>query len=280
MDVLEERKARLATADNKRASIAMRLVTKGGEFLKAGEPQRALTAYLHARDILDGLSANEKDNTDLGLTLSLVYRKIGDAMRAQGDPAGAKEAYRSSLAILEGLANFHPDNAELQRHRTELLETLSMVNDAMESSPALTPGAAWGRAKPNVGRNRFTPGQLARTDYGPATGSDATAAISRCAQLTSTARLRASVEVPVMTTQREGAPSVYNRAEVFWMVADNIPSRPVLGPSTPAYRSICCERDRLHLRRRCWRVERLGHGWECNATDHENKAERQKRAHR
>ena len=84
MDVLEERKARLATADNKRASIAMRLVTKGGEFLKAGEPQRALTAYLHARDILDGLSANEKDNTDLGLTLSLVYRKIGDAMRAQG----------------------------------------------------------------------------------------------------------------------------------------------------------------------------------------------------
>ena len=51
MDLLEERKARLATADNKRASIAMRLVTKGGEFLKAaGEPQRAIAAYRHARD--------------------------------------------------------------------------------------------------------------------------------------------------------------------------------------------------------------------------------------
>ena len=139
MDVLDQSKseARLPPADSKRASIAMRLVTKGGEFLRAGEPQRALAAYRHARDILDGLSASEKDNTDLGLTLSLVYRKIGDAMRAQGDLAGAMESYRSSLAILEGLANFHPDNAELQRNRAEAVEALSMVNEAMESNPAL-----------------------------------------------------------------------------------------------------------------------------------------------
>jgi hypothetical protein len=66
-----------------------------------------------------------------------VYRKIGDAMRAQGDLAGAKEAYRSSLAILEDLADFHPDNAELQRHRAEALDVFSMVNDALESSPVL-----------------------------------------------------------------------------------------------------------------------------------------------
>jgi hypothetical protein len=139
MDVPDQSKSesRLAPADNKRASIAMRLVTKGGEFLRAGEPQRALAAYRNARDILDRLSASEKDNTGLGLTLSLVYRKIGDAMRAQGDLAGAKEAYRSSLAILEGLANFHPDNAELQRHRAEALDVFSMVNDALESSPVL-----------------------------------------------------------------------------------------------------------------------------------------------
>ena len=115
MEVLAHCKSesRLAPTDNRRASIVMRLVTKGGEFLRAGEPQRALAAYRHARDILDGLSGSENDNADLGLTLSLVYRKIGDAMRAQDDMGGAQEAYRSSLAILEGLANFHPDNAEL-----------------------------------------------------------------------------------------------------------------------------------------------------------------------
>src|SRR5947207_12668167 len=90
--------SRLATNEKKRAAIAMSLVKKGGGFLKAGQHQRALAAYRHARDILDGLSVSQKDNTDLGLTLSRVFRKIGDAMRAQGDLAGAKEAYLSSLA--------------------------------------------------------------------------------------------------------------------------------------------------------------------------------------
>jgi tetratricopeptide (TPR) repeat protein len=113
-----------ASTPNTRAAIAMALVKKGGEFLSAGEPEKALAAYRHARDILDGLSASKKDNTDLGLTLSLVYRKIGDAMRAQDDPEGAKEAFLSSLAIIEGLAKFHPDNAELQRHRAEALTAL------------------------------------------------------------------------------------------------------------------------------------------------------------
>ena len=122
-----------ASTPNSRAAIAMALVTKGGEFLGNGEPQRALAAYRHARDILDGLSANQRDNTDLGLTLSLVYRKIGDAMRAQGDPDGAKDAYLSSLAIIEGLADFHPDNTELQRHRAEALAALSAVSDAIGS---------------------------------------------------------------------------------------------------------------------------------------------------
>ena len=135
MDVLDQSKSesRLAPNERKRAAIAMRLVTKGGEFLKAGEHQRALAAYRHARDILDGLSASEKDNTDLGLTLSLVYRKIGDAMQAQGDLAGAREAYLSSLAIVEGLANFHPDHAELQHHRAEALAAVSAVSDAIGS---------------------------------------------------------------------------------------------------------------------------------------------------
>jgi hypothetical protein len=133
MEVLDQSKSesRLAPTDNRRASIVMRLVTKGGEFLRAGEPQRALAAYRQARDILDGLSASEKDNTELGLTLSLVYRKIGETMRAQGDLGGAQEAYRSSLAILEGLANFHPDNAELQHHRAEVLAALSATSDAI-----------------------------------------------------------------------------------------------------------------------------------------------------
>ena len=133
MEVLDQSKSEscLAPTDNRRASIVMRLVTKGGEFLRAGEPQRALAAYRQARDILDGLSANEKDNTELGLTLSLVYRKIGEAMRAQGDLGGAQEAYRSSLAILEGLANFHPDNAELQHLRAEVLAALSATSDAI-----------------------------------------------------------------------------------------------------------------------------------------------------
>jgi hypothetical protein len=122
-----------ASTPNSRAAIAMALVTKGGEFLKAGEPQRALAAYQHARDILDSLSANQRENTDLGLTLSLVYQKIGDAMRVQGDPDGAKDAYLSSLAIIEGLADFHPDNTELQRHRAEALAALSAVSDAIRS---------------------------------------------------------------------------------------------------------------------------------------------------
>jgi hypothetical protein len=120
-----------ASTPNTRAAIAMALVKKGGEFLSAGEPEKALAAYRHARDILDVLSASQKDNTDLGLTLSLVNRKIGDAMRAQDDPDGAKEAYLSSLAIIEGLAKFHPDNAELQRHRAEALAALSAVSDAI-----------------------------------------------------------------------------------------------------------------------------------------------------
>ena len=132
MDVLDQSKGETTLAPNekKRAAIAMSLVTKGGEFLKAGHHQRALAAYRHARDILDGLSVSQKDNTDLGLTLSLVFRKIGDALRVQGDLAGAKEAYRSSLAIVESLANFHPDNAELQRNRDEALAALAMVSDA------------------------------------------------------------------------------------------------------------------------------------------------------
>ena len=134
MEVLDQSRSesRLAPNDNRRASIAMRLATKGGEFLRAGEPQRALAAYRHAREILDGLSGSQNDNADLGLTLSLVYRKIGDTMRAQGDLGGAKEAYRSSLAILEGLANFHPDNVELlQHHRAEVLAALSAASDAI-----------------------------------------------------------------------------------------------------------------------------------------------------
>ena len=137
MDVLDQSKGQTTLAPNekKRAAIAMSLVKKGGEFLKAGQHQRALAAYRHARDILDGLSVSQKDNTDLGLTLSLVFRKIGDAMRAQGDLAGAKEAYLSSLAIIEGLSNFHPDNAELQRHRAEAVAALSAVSDAIKSGP-------------------------------------------------------------------------------------------------------------------------------------------------
>jgi hypothetical protein len=70
-----------ASTPTTRAAIAMALVKKGGELLSAGEPEKALAAYRHARDILDVLPASQKDNTDLGLTLSLVYRKIGGDAR-------------------------------------------------------------------------------------------------------------------------------------------------------------------------------------------------------
>ena len=110
--------------------MAMRLVMMCGEFLKAGEPQKALEAYHHARNILDGLAASQKHNVDLGLTLSLLHRRIGDLMRAQGDLEGAKEAYQSSLAIAERLASFHPGNEELQRNRSEALAALSTLSGA------------------------------------------------------------------------------------------------------------------------------------------------------
>ena len=130
MDVHHQTRSQTGVApiDSERASIAMRLVMMCGEFIKAGEPQQALEAYHHARDILDGLAASQKHNVDLGLTLSLLHRRIGDLMRAQGDLEGAKEAYQSSLAIAEHLASFHPGNEELQRNRSEALAALSMVS--------------------------------------------------------------------------------------------------------------------------------------------------------
>ena len=127
----------IAPIDTERASIAMRLVTICGEFIKAGEPQKALVAYHHARDILDGLANSQKGNVDLGLTLSLLHRRIGDLMRARGDWGEAKDAYRSSLAIAERLAGFHPGNAELQRNLAEALSALSTVGDAIGFEPAL-----------------------------------------------------------------------------------------------------------------------------------------------
>ena len=132
MDVLYQSKSAscLAPIDSERASIVMRLITKAGEFLEAGEPQQALQAYLHARDILDGLADGKEDNADLGLTLSLVYRKIGDLMRARGDRRQAKEAYRSSFAIAERLTTFHPGNEELQRNQAEAFGALLTVSDA------------------------------------------------------------------------------------------------------------------------------------------------------
>ena len=126
-----------APIDSERATIAMRLVMMCGEFIKAGEPQKALEAYHHARDILDGLANSQKHNVDLGLTLSLLHLKIGDLMRARGDLAEAKEAYQASLAIADRLASFHPGNAELQRNRSEALAALSTVIDIIEFGPKL-----------------------------------------------------------------------------------------------------------------------------------------------
>ena len=60
MDVFEERKARLATADNMRASIAMHHVTKGGEFLRAGEPGKG-TRGLPPRDVFANRPMAAKD---------------------------------------------------------------------------------------------------------------------------------------------------------------------------------------------------------------------------
>ena len=132
-----ESESNIAPIDTERASIAMRLVTICGEFIKAGEPQKALVAYHHARDILDGLADSQKGNIDLGLTLSLLHRRIGDLMRARGEWGEAKDAYRSSLAIAERLASVHPGSAELQRNLAEALSALSTVGDATGVGPAL-----------------------------------------------------------------------------------------------------------------------------------------------
>ena len=132
MDVHHQTSAgSFAPVDTERASIAMRLVMMCGEFIKAGEPQKALEAYHHARDILDGLASSQKHNLDLGLTLSLLHLKIGDLMRARGDLGEAKEAYQSSLAIAERLASFHPGNEELRRNRAEALAALSTMSGAI-----------------------------------------------------------------------------------------------------------------------------------------------------
>ena len=139
MDVHHQTSAgSFAPVDTERASIAMRLVMMCGEFIKAGEPQKALEAYHHARDILDGLASSQKHNLDLGLTLSLLHLKIGDLMRARGDLVEAKEAYQSSLAIAERLASFHPGNEELRRNRAEALAALSTMSGAIGSDPSST----------------------------------------------------------------------------------------------------------------------------------------------
>ena len=137
MDVHHQTRSegRFAPIDSERASIAMRLVMMCGEFIKAGEPQKALEAYHHARDILDGLADSQRHNVDLGLTLSLLHRRIGDLMRAQGNGVEAKEAYRSSLAIAERLAAFHPGNQELRRNQAEALAALSAVSDTIGFGP-------------------------------------------------------------------------------------------------------------------------------------------------
>src|SRR5262245_40294926 len=85
MDVHHQASASsFAPVDTERATIAMRLVMMCVEFLKTGEPEKALEAYHHARDILDGLASSPQHNVDLGLTLSLLHLKIGDLMRAAG----------------------------------------------------------------------------------------------------------------------------------------------------------------------------------------------------
>jgi hypothetical protein len=119
----------LAPIDSECASIAMRLFLMCGEYIKAGEPQKALEAYHHARDILDGLASSQRHNVDLGLTLSLLHPNIGELIRARGDLGEAKEAYQSSLAIAERLDSFHPGNEELT--------VLSTVSDTIGFEPKL-----------------------------------------------------------------------------------------------------------------------------------------------
>jgi hypothetical protein len=113
---------------SKRALIALRLITKGDEFLKGGGHQNALSAYRHARDILDGLAVGHPNNVDVGLAASLVRRKIGDALRAQGSLDEAREAYRASFSIAQALTNSHPGDARLQQNQSEALAALSALS--------------------------------------------------------------------------------------------------------------------------------------------------------
>jgi hypothetical protein len=129
MDVLDQSKSEphLAPISSERAVIALRLITKGDEFLRVGGHQNALSAYRHARDILDGLAVGHPNNVDVALAVSLVQRKIGDALRAKGNLEEAREAYRASFSTAQALANSHPDNARLQQNHAEALAALSAL---------------------------------------------------------------------------------------------------------------------------------------------------------
>ena len=127
----------LAPIDSECAAIAMRLVLMCGEYIKAGQPQKALEAYHHARDILDGLASSQRHNVDLGLTLSLLHPNIGELMRARADLGEAKEAYQSTLAIVERLDSFDSGNEELRHNQAEALTALSTVSDTIGFEPKL-----------------------------------------------------------------------------------------------------------------------------------------------
>jgi tetratricopeptide (TPR) repeat protein len=126
MAVLDQSKSppHPAPISSERALIALRLITKGDAFLKGGGHQNALSAYRHARDILDGLAVAHPDNVDVALAVSLVRRKIGDALRAQGNLDEARETYRASLSMAQALANSHPGDARLEQNQTEALAAL------------------------------------------------------------------------------------------------------------------------------------------------------------
>ena len=89
----------------------------------------ALALFRASLATRERLAAAAPDNAEFQHDLSGTYRKVGDALVAQGNAAEALTAYRAGLAIAERAASVNPDNAEWQFDVVVLLFQLAARGD-------------------------------------------------------------------------------------------------------------------------------------------------------
>src|SRR5262249_20026478 len=63
--------------------------------------------------------------------LSVSYKKLGDALVAQGQLAEALKAYQDGFAIADRLAKADPSNGEWQRYQRYLSVSYNEIGDAL-----------------------------------------------------------------------------------------------------------------------------------------------------